>query len=307
MTIERHPIVDEEEWLRWRTKDVTASVAAALLDAHERHTKLQLYLDKSGVVPLHDQASAAMRRGQILEPVAVELLRAARPEWQIVAPRLYVRDPERRIGATPDVYVLDKEKRLGLVEIKSVEPSRFERTWRDGDQISPPIAAAIQAIVCKHLCGADWCAVGVIRVGHAVDFDLVPIEEPDGLWDRLTQAAAEFWQAVADRKPPEPDFGRDADLLLRLYRDAEPESTVDLTGNNRVLTMQAQDEEYSAKEKSACEARRALKAELLHMMGKAEVALYNGRQIATARSVTRKAYQAKETTFRDVRWKGKPS
>jgi hypothetical protein len=303
--IERHPITDREAWLRLRHRDVTASVAAALLDAHERVTRLGLWLDKRGDTPpppLED--TPPLRRGRLMEPVAIEVIREMRPDWKVEAPGIYVRDTERRIGCTPDTIVEDEHGRLGVVEIKSVEPGIFERSWRDVDgSISPPIAAAIQAIACKHLCEAEWCAVAPLRISHGVELDIVMVEEPPALWARLCEAAAEFWRSIEEGVPPEPTFPADTETVLRLHRESDPGFTVDLSGHNRIVEMRDRDAELAEREKSACEERRALKAELVHLLGPAEVGLFNGRPIVTAKSVTRKAYSVPESTYRDVRFK----
>lgn len=301
--IERHPIGDREAWLRLRQRDVTASVAAALLDAHEHVSRLGLWLDKRGdSPPLAD--SPPMRRGRLMEPVAIEVTRELRPDWKVEAPGIYVRDSERRLGCTPDTIVKDEHGRRGIIEIKSVEPGVFERSWRGEDgSVSPPMAAAIQAIVCKRLCEAEWCAVAPLRVSHGVELDIVPVEEPPALWDRLCDAAAEFWRSVEEGVPPEPTFPADNETVLRLHRVSDPGLTVDLSGHNRLPEMRDRDAELAAQEKAACEERRALKAELVHLLGPAEVGLFNGRPIVTAKSVTRKAYNVSESTYRDVRFR----
>ena len=104
MPIETRTIKSREEWLKWRKEDVTASAAAALLGLHPYTTLLQLYMDKTGIVPLEGD-SPAMRRGRLLEPLALELIREARPDWEVWKAEDYVRDPQHRLGATPDVIV----------------------------------------------------------------------------------------------------------------------------------------------------------------------------------------------------------
>lgn len=305
--IERRTIGLREQWLRWRHQDVTASVAAALLDAHPYVTRLGLYAAKTAADPAPVPDSPQMRRGRHMERVAVEMLREDHPHpgWTVVGPvNAYYRDPELRIGCTPDVIVIDEDRRRGVVEIKSVEPGVFERSWRDENGgISPPAHAAVQAIVCRHLCEAEWCAVAPIRVGHGIDLDLVRVEEPPGLWDRLLEATAEFWRMVERGEPPEPTFPADTETVLRMHRTVEPGSVIDLSGDNGVLELRDRDAELALVERAACEERRSIKAQLAARMAGAEVATFNGATIATAKSITRKAYSVPENTFREFRWK----
>lgn len=303
--IERHPITDRAAWLRLRQRDVTGSSVAALLGVHERISKLELWHHHRGTVPFAPAQTAAMERGEVVEPGAIKLIKKRNPDWEVIPATDYYRDPDLRLGGTPDLFVRRPPNgKLTVVDIKSVERSIFAATWIDeAGGIAPPLSAALQLILYKHLTGADAAMVAPVRIGFGCELDLVEIPEPPGLWQRLVDAAREFWRSVETGTPPEPDYHRDAELLLQLHRDVDPGSTVDLTGNNRVLWMRDRDAELAAKEKTAFEERRALKAELIALMGAAEVALYDGRPIVTAKSITRKAYSVGEKQYRDIRWK----
>lgn len=303
--IERYPVADREAWLRRRHSDLTASVLAAVIDAHEHVTLLSVWLDKRADTPPPPVADTPpMRRGRLLEPVAIKVIRDMRPDWTVEAPGTYLRDPLHRIGGTPDAIVTDEHGRRGVVEIKSVEPGAFERGWRAADgSICPPLAAAIQAIAYKHLCEAEWCAVAPLRIAHGVELDIIMVEEPPELWDRICEAAAAFWASIEAGQMPEPRFPADTETVLRLHRAVDPGLIIDLSGNNRLPEMRDRDAELAAMEKAAGAERRAIKAELAHLLGPAEVGLFNGRPIVAAKSVTRKAYSVPEMTYRDVRFR----
>src|SRR6188768_3167240 len=127
--IESHPYASTEQWLEMRRafNDVTASVAPALLGVHPYVTALQLFLDKSGMLPLDDTDTPMMRRGRLVEKLGVDLIKEARPEWAVVKAGVYVRDPERRLGCTPDFEVITPSGLRGNVQFKSVERGVFER------------------------------------------------------------------------------------------------------------------------------------------------------------------------------------
>ena len=134
--IEQRQITDRDEWLRWREEDVTASVAGALLGLHPYCTALQLYMAKTGLVSLDNGDSGPMRRGRLIEPVAMQIVKEEHPEWRVEAPAVYLRDPEHKLGCTPDLYASTSLSR-GVIEIKSVEPSAFRRTWLDESRRHP--------------------------------------------------------------------------------------------------------------------------------------------------------------------------
>lgn len=304
--IERHRIADREQWLALRGQDITGTTVAALpaLDVHERLTPAQLYHHHAGTEPFSTVQTAPMERGEVVEPGAIRLIAKRNPTWRVIQPGEYYRIPELRLGGTPDAIVETPDRGLGVIDVKSVHGPVFASQWIDeAGGISPPMAAALQVILYKHLVGADFAMIAPVRIGFGVECDLVEVEEPPGLWDRIVDAAAEFWRMIEAGTPPPPSYPRDTDLVLRMYRAVEPGLTVDLSGNNEVPALRDRDADLALIERAACEERRSLKAQLVAMMGEAEVALFNGETIATAKNVTRKAHSVPATTYRNVTWK----
>jgi predicted phage-related endonuclease len=302
--IEQHPITDKASWLELRKRDVTGSHLAALVSAHEYKTALELWHHHIGSVPMSEDETPAMERGALLEDVAIRLIAKQHPEWRVTAPGVYLRDPEHRLGGTPDCLV-ETDAGRRVVEIKCPDYAVFKRDWLGEDgSISPPMSAVIQAVCYRHLLDADFAMIGVLRVGRRLDLDLVPIDEPPNLWPRLVAAVDEFWRSVESGVPPEPTFPADADLVLRLAGANADETTVDLTGNNELPELAAEDASIALTMKTLGERRKSIKAQVLHAMGPATVALINGRVFATANVVQRKAYTVAPCTYRDLRIKG---
>ena len=88
-----------------RANDLTASDMGAAVGDSPFKTQLELYAEKTGHLQPKSE-TPVMRRGRLLEPVAVSMLREEHPDWDIRYPlNLYLRDPELRLGATPDATV----------------------------------------------------------------------------------------------------------------------------------------------------------------------------------------------------------
>jgi predicted phage-related endonuclease len=296
----RRRIAERAEWLKWRQDYVTASDAPALLELHPYVTPLQLWLDKAGKVPREARETPAMRRGTLLEPLAIELIRHERPNWRVETARDFWSDERHRLGGTPDAYIWDEDDRPGIVQVKSIEPSLFERSWRFDGEIVPPTWIGIQASLERHISGRHRAFIGALRVGHAVEFDLIEVPEVAGLIGRLESAADAFWQSIAANEPPPPQFGPDADLVRQFYGSADPGKTVDLSGSNRLPAMAEEDATLALVIKDAEARRKALKAELLYLMGDAELALVNGEVVATAKTVQQPAREVKAYSYRNV-------
>jgi predicted phage-related endonuclease len=70
------------DWLDIRKGFVGASEAAALLHCHPYLTLTHLWALKAGKIDPEPE-NPAMRRGKLLESVALEMLAAERPDWTI--------------------------------------------------------------------------------------------------------------------------------------------------------------------------------------------------------------------------------
>src|SRR5258708_3490433 len=204
MAIERNGSESREQWLACRSQDVTASIAGALLGVHPYSTAYGLYLLKKGLIAEDPEETGPMRRGRLLEPVAVQMLREDKPNWTIHDHPIgyYYRDPASRLGATPDVLATDEHGKPGIVQIKSVEPSIFRRDWKNEDgTIEPPLWIVVQGIIEAYLTGAEWAAVAPMVVGFGLEMPVIPIPLHAGILDRLKAEVSEFWQRIEANNP----------------------------------------------------------------------------------------------------------
>lgn len=278
---------DRAAWLKVRGRDITASTVGALFDAHEWMTVYELWALKSGRLPRDDEETPAIQRGRLLEPVAVQLLRETYPEWEIThnaAENRYYRDPDARLGATPDVLVRDPRRGFGVVQIKSVEAGVYRRKWvaEDTGEPDPPLWISLQALLEAHLTGARWAAVAPLVVSHGIDMPLIDIDlsHMRGVVDEITKRAAEFWQMVDEGREPVIDYARDGELIDRLYAVGDPREEVDLTGDlswlDTIEDVQRLRAEIAAAEQEKASAEARIKA----AMGTAEIAhVAGGRRI----------------------------
>jgi predicted phage-related endonuclease len=228
MEIERHQPADRAAWRELRRRDITASRIGGLLPGvHPYTTAYQLYAEKTGrLVPDDDIDTPTLARGRVLEPVAAQLASEQLPGARVAVNGMeYWRDPHRRIGATPDLLVDDDNRGPGIVQLKSIEPSVYARTWHDNE---PPVWVRLQALTEAKLTGAAWAAIGALRVGRGVEFDLIPVPLDDGEWAALLADVAAFWRMVSINTPPAPDFGRDAGTIAALNATIDG-SAVDLS------------------------------------------------------------------------------
>lgn len=302
--IERHRFASREQWLKMRMQDVTASSAAALLGIHPYQTAYSLWAVKTGRLSDEIEDSPPLRRGRLLEPVAVQLLREERPDWQLsdYPVGLYFRDPETRLGATPDLLAKNEFGKWGVIQLKSVEPSIFRKDWKDADgNVSPPLWIVIQALIECALTGFEWAAVAPMVVGHGVELPVIDVPLHAGIIDRIKAEVAAFWRIVDEGRTPDVDFGKDGELLALLH--AGDERVLNLSGDNEIgdiiLKREAMSHDKRELEKCWDENRARL---LAKMQGAGAATLPDGRTL-TAKRIEIAAHERAASTRIDLRIK----
>lgn len=305
---------DRGAWLAARQKDVTASVAGCLLGVHPYTTAYGLWASKSGRIP-DDEDNPAMRRGRLLEPVAIEMLREDRPDWSVTYRRdnAYWRDPASRIGATPDASAVRPDKPgRGNVQIKTASDFAFAKSWVDPDtkEIGLPLWIAVQAIIEADLTGAQWAAVAVMVVGRGIELHVVdvPLRETaedctrtKKLMDRLRAEVAAFWRMVESGQQPEADWKRDGKLIEALY---EPTGEIiSLEQDNSMPALCDEKDGLSAQKSAADKRLKEIKAEILAKLNGASGARIADGRLITAKEIHRKGYEVQPSSYIDVRVK----
>jgi len=305
MSIQKIAIESREQWLALRELDVTASVAAALYGVHPYHSVYSLWALKKRLITEDPEETPAMRRGRHLEPVATAVLLEQHPDWRIEEPKVYLRDPEGRIGATPDRYVYIPEKPgFGVLQIKSVEESIFKRKWITEDgAIEPPLWIGVQAEVERHLSGANFAMVGVVRAGFGLDCSAITIPPVPGLMKRTYSLVADFWRLVASDTRPDPDYEKDGKLLEALWTGGGSEAVLDLSTDNHLVDLADEKARLAEQKREIDDRQKQIKAEFLHKLGSASAGKIADGRIITAKKVDRAGYTVQASSYIDVRVK----
>jgi len=267
--IERHEIVSREQWLELRKPDVTASVIGALFGAHAFLSPLKLFLMHSGI-EFDEPNSRVLRRGRLMESAVALAVAEERPEWRIEKCNAYYRDPDLRLGATPDFLIMGDPRGLGVLQVKTAAPHIFDRDWQEGDEA--PFWIQLQALTEAMLVEASFAVIAVLKI-HAFDLACGIIEIPrhPGAERRITDAVAKFWEDVAAGREPPADYNRDGELLRAIAPREIPGKSIDLAGSNELPALLEQREAICASIK-AYEARKdEIETQLKFTMRDAEV------------------------------------
>ena len=309
---------NRELWLAQRSLVVGASEIAALFGESPWMSPFKLSAIKAGLVKT-DEENAAMRRGRLLEPVAIECVREENPTWDVspnTFPDLqYFVDAPNRIGATPDAFVkIPGRWGRGIIQIKSVAQSSFTKRWDDrpedreqsnGFGWSPPTYVALQASVECAITDSQYTFVAALVIGHGIDLHLQEIPLTPGLYSAAAARSLAFWEKIDRGETYAPSFDKDGSLIREIYADAAPGKEIDLSQDNEILELAENDRILRGVEWDTLAARKEIKARLLYKMKGAEVAMFNGEVIATAKTISKKGYVVKPSKYRQVSFKEK--
>jgi predicted phage-related endonuclease len=299
--IEHREITDRAEWLSWRKQDVTGSDVGALcgVDPRPERTPAWVYWEKRGMTkPKSD--NAVMRRGRWLEDAFPRAVRDLRPEWKLMKPNVYWRDPELRLGGSPDYLIEGDERGPGVFEAKTIEADMYEKYYT-AETVAPWVALQLMTYII--LGERSWGAVGTLVLGYRrCDLEIYEMDRHAGAEEKIRETVTTFWRDVEDGREPPLDYTRDAALLSLIFPREEPGKIIDLHSDNELPRILGKRDIFIRLEKRFKERREALDAEIKHKVGDAERALVDGWQL-THKSQTRAAHAVRESTFRVLRIK----
>ena len=298
--IERHPVTDRTSWLAMRKKDVTASAVGALFGVHPYETMYGLYAQKCGL-ELPEPDDAVLRRGRLLESAVAAAVAEQKPEWRIEKATEYLRDPELRLGATPDFYIHGDPRGLGVLQAKTVAPSVFKRDWVDG---KPPFWISLQNATEMMLeKDAVFGVVAPLIVDpYKLDCPLFEIPRHGGVEKRITEATKKFWDSIDKGIEPPLNYARDGDWIAAMYPESAEGKSIDLSLDNMLPTILPELVTIQARMKADEKRAEEIKNEIKAKMGDAEVALIGDFSV-NCKWQTRKAHAVKESKSRPVRVK----
>lgn len=296
--IEKIAIKDRASWLALRGQDITASDVAICCGVGAYGSMAELYAEKKGLrPPLVD--SGVLKRGRWGEASVFEALLEEQPHWEIRRAKVYLRDPELRMGATPDGFAIDPaHEGVGVVQAKTISRYIFRHRWLhdpDGDiaygDATPPESYMIQTLTEAMLAEATWACLAVL-VNSEYDwvFRLFEVPRDDDIEDRIRYNVLKFWHDFLDPGIMPPfDPIRD-DRLIKLLYPEDTGTIIDLSRDNRALQLA---EDYVFKKAGAKRLNEEIdqiKTELTGKIGDNSFAqLADGRRLSW-RVQHRKAY-----------------
>lgn len=263
-----------EEWLAARRQGIGSSDVGGVCGLSRFASPLSVWLDKTGQAPEQEETDR-MRRGRWLEDAVAQ-------EWEhethraTVAPTAMYRSAEHPFMlASPDRFVM-REDSKGFAGVLEIKTSTVPELWETGPPKEVVLQATHQLVVTGHEQG--WIAVLL----NGRDFHQWQLHLDRRVAESLIEIESEFWQLVERREPPAADgHPATSDALARLYRDVEPDRSVDLTPLHETLVALR---DVRARTKALERQQAELENTIKQALGTATVGLYNGAEVVTWRA-----------------------
>jgi putative phage-type endonuclease len=296
MTVERLPIPAGMRLHPLRSTVLTASDVAAAAGVDPYKTRLDLWLEKAGLRPPQAE-TPLMRRGRHFEAAAIEYLKEEYG-YTMLRPNVFLIDRANRMGASPDLLLEDPDEPGDLIncQIKTMAKRVFDGL--DGPTIGHQLQCTQEAM----LLGAKYSILAVLVVGEfSAELECFPIARHPDAEAKIREIARTFWRSIETGEQPQADYTRDGEILRELYPPKLPaDPPLDLTSDNRILTLLEEWERQKAVRKGAEAAADALKDELVEKLAGHTHAIAPGWKI-TRKMVHRNEHVVAAVDYPDTR------
>lgn len=207
---------DEQHWLDLRTKDLTSTDIAALFGLSPYKTAFELFHEKRDGKVVSFTPNERMKWGNRFESAIAQGV-AEDNDWLVQPLKVYMRDPDLRLGSSFDFEITSLLHGKCILEIKNVDSLQYMRKWKDdgAGAIEAPEHIELQVQHQMLVSGYQWCALVAMVGGNSPKITFRKYDPEIGA--AITKKAAAFWASIDANEPPSADYTRDAELISQIY------------------------------------------------------------------------------------------
>lgn len=210
---------NEQHWLELRTKDLTSTDVSALFGLSPYKTAFELFHEKKDGQVVSIKPNERMKWGNRFESAIAHGV-AEDNNWTVQPLKVYMRDPEARLGSSFDFEITSLLHGKCILEIKNVDSLQYFKKWRDdgAGAIEAPEHIELQIQHQMLVSGYQHCALVAMVGGNSPKVVFRKFDPEIG--KAITAKAAKFWASIEANEPPSADYSRDADLIAQIYSQA---------------------------------------------------------------------------------------
>jgi len=226
METKQIPITDEQSWLENRLLDITSTEVSALYDLSPYQTEFELYHQKKEKLVVRIEENERMTWGKRLED-SIAHGAAETMGWEVEKFDVYMSN-ENRLGSSFD-YKINKSNKfdppedgVGILEIKNVDFSAYKKRWKDdgNGNIEAPEHIELQIQHQMEVADINWCALVALVGGNTQK--IIFRKRDRAIGEDLTKKVRAFWEKVKAGTPPNIDYLKDADYIIKtLHNQAD--------------------------------------------------------------------------------------
>lgn len=264
---------------------IGSSESPILLGISPYGTKFGLYHEKAGNIPPEDRDQLErVQAGKYLEPAIAQWAGHKWSDWVLSKARGYLKHPQASgFGCSIDFEdITDPNGAPPPVEIKNADGLIFRQQWavEGGELVDAPLHYLVQLqhqLACRPKCDHGWL---VVCAGGNSLFRMRVSRHP-GVIQRIEKEVKAFWESIAEKHEPSPDFEVDGATIAQLYSNGTGEH-LDLSADNRLPELCASYLSFKDDEKKAKRYSEAALAEIKQKLGNASGATCSGYRVKVA-------------------------
>lgn len=288
----------EDEWLETRRGlGIGGSDAGAIMGVNKYKSSYALWMDKLGLAEKTD-AGAPAKWGHRLEPVIAEayaedynvavvgwpvILRSKEHEFMFANVDYWEVEPSEQFPAGKVTEWRSTEIPPGIIGIVECKTSGIASPGAayQWDQDSIPTTYYWQGVHYSFVAGVPTVTFVALLAGRGLVTRDMPIIDHDV--ELLIGFEEMFWQMVQDQTPPPVD-GSDSteEAQKQRFGNSEPGTVYD--GGDKLMDLWTEFNAAKDAADAADKERKALRAQIIEMVGSAEVGSANGKKLFTYKS-----------------------
>ena len=259
----------EQHWLELRTKDLTSTDVAALFGLSPYKTAFELFHEKREGKIVKLKPNERMKWGNRFESAIAHGV-AEDNEWTVQPLKVYMRDPDARLGSSFDFEITSLLHGRCILEIKNVDGLQYFKKWKDDGAggIEAPEHIELQIQHQMLVSGYQNCALVAMVGGNSPKVTFRKFDPEIG--KAITTKAAAFWASIEANEPPSADYSRDADLIAQIYSQVNEGEIYDTKDDEIVASLVEQYQSATARITAATTDANVAKAKILERVGTAE-------------------------------------
>lgn len=310
MPIERYnvdPAKDRAGWLALRMRDITASDVPAVCGEGMFGSATKVWAEKLGKIGPQEMTEA-MKRGLWGEAAVFEAIGWEHPDWEVRRAKVYFRDTEMRLGATPDgAAIIPGLDGITVIQTKVIAKPVFTAHWLSNpeDEYSPvvaPLAYQLQTLTEGMLADAARSMIVALVVDtFKWELKIVPVDRHEQAEAVIRDRVGAFWRNHLDTGIQPPIDPERDEQVVKLLFPKDNGLEIDLSHDNELPSLVHSLEEARAAKKAADKAESIAKTAIAGKLGEASIArLADGRSVSH-KEQSRSGYVVEPTSYRVMR------